>query len=266
MCTLYEVTRAGYYKWRVRGLSKRAVEDELYSKEIERVHRQSESRYGSPRVHEQLIREDVPISRRRVERLMRENQLKGCAYEIHRALPGMRDFFVSVKNKVHKLDVTTINQVWVGDVTYLKVNGKMRYLATVMDRYSRLIVGWALGRKKTTALTKTALNKAIRSRSPDCMPIFHSDRGSEYLSAEFKAHLEKEGITQSVNRPKRMTDNIHMESWYKSMKSEMYHHRVFSNDRTLRRAIDSYIDFYNEFRLHSSLEYMTPREYEQAYA
>lgn len=266
MCKLYEVTRAGFYKWRGRGLSQRAVDDKRYSKEIERVHQQSKCRYGSPRVHEQLVREDVKISRRRVERLMRENLLIGCATQVQNALPGMRAFFISVNNKVHKLEVTTSDQVWIGDVTYLKVNGKMRYLATVMDRYSRLIVGWALGKKKTSALTKAALNKAIKSRSPDCMPIFHSDRGSEYLSAEFKAHLEKEGITQSVNRPKRMTDNIHMESWYKSMKSEMYHHRVFSNDRALRRSIDSYIDFYNEFRLHSSLEYMTPREYEQAYA
>lgn len=166
-------------------------------------------------MHEQLVREDVKVGRRRVERLMRKNKLVGCATEVTLAQPGQQRFFVSVKSKVHKLEVTSSDQVWVGDVSYLKVDGKMRHLATVMDRFSRLIVGWALGRNKARALAKSALNIAIRSRSPDCMPIFHSDRGSEYLSAEYKRHLKKEGITQSVNRPKRMTDNIHMETWYK---------------------------------------------------
>lgn len=263
MCRSLGVTRGGYYAWRNRAPSKRDTEDKHWLSKIWQTHEDSEQRYGSPRVHEQLLRDgESGIGRRRVERLMRDNGLVGCATTLHRTIAaGVNKHYVSVSNSVRSITITAPNQVWVGDITYVSVNGKKRYLATVMDRFTRELLGWALGRRRTCSLTRRALAAARAFRGEPCLPIFHSDRGSEYLGSSFKRYLANAGITQSVNRPNRMTDNSHMESWNKSMKSEMYHRRDFNSEGALRRAISRYVDFYNEVRLHSSLGYLTPREY-----
>ena len=264
MCALYGVTRGGFYAWQRRQPSARTSQDARLTERIRQVHAQSRGYYGSPRVARQLRCEGESVGRRRVARLMRGARLQGrSARRYHRSMVRQRAFFASAPNQQRAQMVQAPNQVWVGDVTYLKVAGQWRYLAVVMDRHSRRVLGWSLSMRRDAALTRDALRHSVRKRQPAPGLMFHSDRGIEYAAFEYRNELARLGIMQSMNRPGKMNDNAHMESFFHSMKAEDLHGRRFDNDEQLRQALRSYIEFYNQQRLHSALRYLSPVAFER---
>lgn len=246
-------------------MSKRAKENQSLLEKIQRIYDESRTTYGSPRVHAQLLREGEKVSLGRVERLMREACLVGKAARIYRrkALPKVP--FHSLANL--RLDIPEpdgVDQQWVGDVTYLKVSGQWRYLAVVMDLYSRRIIGWKLDNHRTAVVTRAALRQALSHRKIGRGLIFHTDRGSEYGAWLLRNELKKHGMLSSMNRAESVTDNAHMESFFRSMKTESTKGIEFKTEHELRMTLASYIDdFYNTKRLHSSLGYKTPMEYDK---
>lgn len=261
MCRLYEVTRAGYYAWRTREPSARRLGNERLLKQIEQVHASSGGTYGSPRIQRALCVRGVHVGKNRVARLMRKHQIRARAARIYRPNAGVHRFFEAIpKQRLKALSVNP-NVVWLGDITYLKLGASWRYLATVMDRCTRRVIGWSLGPKKNVKLTLQALDRAVHRRHPRPGLIFHSDRGTEYAGYVFRDRLAELGIVQSMNE--RVNDNAHMESFYHSMKSEVIHATSFAHERHLYEAVGEYIRFYNERRLHSSIGYVAPATYER---
>jgi len=264
MCALLGVTRGGFYAWARRQPSERQLQDAELIEQVREVHERSRGYYGSPRVTGQLRRQGVTVGRRRVARLMRRARLQGRSARLYRrAKVGQRAFFASVPNHQRERSIDAPNQVWVGDVTYLKVGGQWRYLAVVMDRHSRRIVGWSLSARRDAALTSEALQHSVRNRQPASGLVFHSDRGIEYAAFEYREQLARHGIVQSMNRAGRMNDNAHMESFFHSMKAEELYGKTFTDDEQLRQALRSYIAFYNQQRIHSALRYLPPVVFEQ---
>jgi putative transposase len=154
----------------------------------------------------------------------------------------------------------------VGDITYLKVGALWRYLAVVMDKCSRRIVGWSFGRNKDVQLTLRALNRAVYNRRPRAGLVFHTDRGIEYAAGAFTQRIAQLGFTQSMNRPGKVTDNAFVESFFHSLKAEAFHGNRFNQDEEVAGVLRSYLPFYNRDRLHSSLNYVSPATYEQRLA
>lgn len=266
MCRVYGVTRAGFYAWRSRGPSRRARENESLSGQIRQVHQASRGTYGSPRVYQRLQELGVPVGENRVARLMSRRGIQGRWATLRYTSPNLKKFFGSLPNQQGEHPAEQPDQVWVADITYLKVGAIYRYLAVVMDRCSRRIVGWAFGRQKNAALTLRALNHAVARRRPKPGLIFHTDRGIEYYAHAFRERLKQLRITQSMNRPGKVTDNAFMESFFHSMKADVIHGCTFTEDRQLLTVLRSYFPFYNHSRMHSSLNYVSPAAYENQLA
>jgi transposase InsO family protein len=195
---------------------------------------------------------------------MRETGLTGRLVRVTRRQPGLQRFYQATDNlRRREPKPRVMNAQWVGDVTYLKAGARPCFLAVVMDVYSRKIVGWTLGMDRTVNLTARAMQQALRSRALAPGLIFHSDRGIEYGAYRYRDVLTQHGIRPSMNRPRCCQDNAHMESFFHSMKTEELYGKIFTDDQQLRQTLSSYIAFYNQQRLHSSLRYLPPAVFEQ---
>lgn len=195
---------------------------------------------------------------------MRLAGFQGRVVRVTRRVPGVQKFYERNENlRLTEPVPNSINKQWVGDLTYIKTLERSCYLATVMDLYSRRIVGWALGKDRTTALTCKALNSAIRQRNPAPGLIFHTDRGVEYGGIKLREIIERHGLLPSMSRSYHSQDNAHMESFFHSMKIEWIRGKRFVTMDELKGALQSYVRFYNQDRLHSGIGYDSPVEYER---
>ena len=265
LCELYGVTRAGFYAWRRRPLSAHAEQDRELSEQIAAIFTVHHGRYGSPRIHRELIGAGWRLSRRRVERLMRAAGLRARVARVYRANPALHRFFGQHPNRLPAAGARRPDQVWVGDVTYLPVAGRWHFLAVVLDQCSRRVLAWTLGRRRDAHLTRQVLDAAVRRRRPPRGLVFHSDRGSEYVGATLRDRLRVLGIRQS-SALRGPEDNAHMESFFHSLKAELVHGVRFETETALRQAIAGYVRYYNHRRIHSALAYRTPVDYESCAA
>jgi transposase InsO family protein len=264
LCEWLGVSRSGYYDWRRREISKRAREDVVLLDKIRAIHQHSREAYGSPRIHRSLKHAGIHVGENRVARLMKENGIIGRVVTVTRRAPKLRQFQQAGLNlRLGKSAPTRFNEQWVADLTYIKVEQRYLHLITIMDVYSRRILGWSLCKTRTADDVLPLLRRVIRKRRPDPGLIFHTDRGIEFMAYAIQQELEKCGLRRSYNRLGHCTDNAHMESFYHSLKGELIRGRVFASVQHLRTALSSYIDgFYNRARLHSGIDYTSPINYE----
>jgi len=267
-CNWLGVSTSGYYDWRLRKPSNRELADAELTLLIKDIYDDSEGRYGSPRVYRALQKKGIYVGKTRVERLMRTTGLVARVTQVTRSPSGLKHYLRTGENlRFGGERPTAIDQVWVADITYLKVMRQWVYLSVIMDLYSRRIIGWSLDESRTTALTKRTFQNALQKRNAKEGLIFHTDRGVEYRGQVFQDELKRNGFQHSLNRLGHCTDNGHMESFFHSMKGELTRGRTYNTMDELRYELAGYINqFYNAKRLHSGIGYYSPIEYEQLVA
>ena len=265
-CRLLEVSRAAYYSWSKHIPSERQLSDEALAGRISEIHARSRGTYGAPRIARMLRREGVCVSKKRVARLMAELGLAGRCKRRHKRTtipdPAAQAAADLIK-RVFGPGTVELDRVYVGDITYLRTWEGWAYLATVIDLASRRVVGWSIADHMETSLVSDALTTAIQARRPEPGFVFHSDRGSQYTSDEFRHLLAAHQGIQSLSRKGQCWDNAVGESWFATLKEELIHRQSWATRAQVRRAVFEFIEvFYNRQRLHSSLDYLSPAEYE----
>lgn len=259
------VTRSGYYAWLRCPESKRKRENERLLFLIRVAHKQSKGIYGSPRVHEQLVKEGEKCSEVRVAKLMAANGIRAKQEKKFVVTTDSKHDEPVADNVLdRKFEVDAPNKVWASDITYIPTDEGWLYLAGVLDLCTRSAVGWSMGDSLESSLVMDALEMAYGRRQPERGLLHHSDRGSQYASIEYRDLLERYGMEQSMSRKGNCWDNAPMESFFGTLKRELVHHTRYRTKQEARKDIFEYIErFYNRKRLHSSLGYMSPAEFER---
>ena len=269
LCRAFEVSRSGYYDWSKRREEPgpRALEDAALRPRITAIHQEHEGTYGSPRIQRELAHAGQRHGRNRIARLMRELGLSGQQNARFKVVTTDSNHDLPIApNRLRATVATRPNQIWVGDITYIKTAQGWLYLAAIMDLYSRRIVGWGMSERIDTALVLMAWQMAQEHRPAPGELIFHSDRGVQYASAEYRQALQAQGALPSMSRRACCYDNAAMESFWSTLKRELVYRRDFFIHEQARREIFAYIETrYNRKRLHSSLRYMSPVDFENQF-
>jgi putative transposase len=267
LCETLEVSPAGYYAWRQCPSSAQEQRRDTLLVEIRAVHAEVKARYGSPRIHAELVARGHDCCVNTVAKLMRDNGIAAKTARKFRCTTTDSDHDLPVAENLldRQFHPPGANEVWLADITYIPTREGWLYLAAVEDLYSRRVVGWAMAEHMESRLVVDALEMAVQRRLPDEGLLAHSDRGSQYASEHYQRLLAKHGIACSMSRRADCWDNAPMESFFASLKKELVHGADFATRAEARAAIFEYIEvFYNGQRRHSSLGYVSPAEYEQA--
>ena len=265
LCDVLGVSPAGYYAWRTRPESQRAAANRDLVDDIQQVHREAYGRYGSPRIHAELRAQGRGASRGRIERLMRHHGIRAIMARQRRVrtTDSRHDFPIAANLLERNFTATAPNRIWLADITYVETDQGWLYLATVLDLYSRKIVGWAMCDHLRADLPLAALRMAISAQRPEAGLIHHSDRGVQYASAEYRKVIQSAGFQASMSRKGDCYDNAPMESFFHTLKTELVHHRHYATREQASRYIFAYIEgFYNRTRRHSAIGYISPIEME----
>lgn len=267
MCQIFGVSRSGYYAWLKRPESSRLSQNKQLLQKIRSVYKISRGNYGSPRITKALKKDGISCSKNRVARLMKQAQIMAKTKKKYKATTNSKHNFPVAENILNQnFKVEQPNQVWVADITYIPTGEGWLYLAAVEDLFHRKIVGWAMDSTMTRKLTIDALRQGIQRYRPSKGLLHHSDRGSQYASHDYQQVLKSHGITPSMSRKGNCYDNACMESFFGTLKRELIYGNHFKTRAEARQAIFEYIEvFYNRIRLHSSIGYMSPNEYEAAF-
>ena len=265
MCRLLEVSRSGFYGWLRRGPSARAMEDERLEAAIQRLFAAHHRRPGSPKMTELLRAEGWQVSPSRVARRMRALGLRSICRRARRVTTDSEHGLAVAPNLLaRQFNPSGPDQVWASDLTYLRTRDGWLYLTVVIDLYSRLVVGWALSDSLSHHAVLRALRRAIGRRRPARGLLFHSDRGVQYACHDFTEALSTHGFVQSMSRKADVWDNAVLESFFRVLKSELADHVVWEGYTDSHRALFEYIEvYYNRQRLHATLGYLTPAQFEQ---
>jgi len=266
MCRVLAVSPGGYYDWRGRPTSERTQRREALVVAIKAVHGEVKARYGSPRIHAELVARGMPCGVNTVAKLMRDEGIAAKTRRKFRCTTDSNHDRPVAENVLdRRFEPAAANQAWTADITYVATGEGWLYLAAVEDLYSRRIVGWSMSSRIDSRLVVDALEMAVASRLPGEGLVAHSDRGSQYASEHYQGLLSGHGIVCSMSRRANCWDNAPMESFFASLKKELTRGEIFATRAEARASLFEYIEvFYNRVRRHSSLGYRSPIEYERA--
>jgi putative transposase len=266
MCELARVSRAGYYRHLIEAAPDEAeMTARAAIQEIALAHRR---RYGYRRVVREIRQQrGIAINHKRVLRIMREDNLLAIRYRKYILTTDSRHEQTVYVNLAARMTLTGVNQLWVADLTYIRLQAEFVFLAVVLDRYSRRVIGWALDRSLSARVALNALREAVARRQPPPGVVHHSDQGIQYACSDYVTELEKYGMTPSMSRPANPYDNAACESFMKTLKQEEIYCQQYRNMEELDQHLEEFLErYYNRQRLHSALGYRTPEEFEKAAA
>ena len=264
MCSVLEVSRSGFYAWFKRAESPREQENRRLTNLIVEIHKKSRETYGSPRIFAELQARGERCGKNRVARLMKKAGIRSKVRRKFRVTTDSSHALPVAPNLLDQHFVSSHpNEIWMADITYIPTDEGWLYLASILDLFSRTVVGWSMDSTMKTGLALDALRMAIGCRRPGLGLLHHSDRGSQYASSDYQELLKQHGMICSMSRKGNCYDNAVKESFFHTLKTELVHHVRYPTRATARASLFDYIGvFYNRERRHSSLGYLTPEEFE----
>jgi putative transposase len=269
-CLTLEVSRSGYYDWLERPMSNRKIENEKLGLELKRHWQESRETYGLPRLHEKLKDDGYKVGKNRVRKIMKKNNIEGVGKKKFKVVTTDSNHRLPIADRVfraenHDVQVTKPNQFWGGDITYINTDEGWLFLSIFLDLFTRKAVGFAMSNTMTADLVIDSLNMSLTRQGLAIADELtaHSDRGSQYASSDYNDKLAAHKITASMSRKGNCYDNAFVETFFRTLKVELVYRTKFETRAEAKAAIFEFIEvWYNRQRLHSSLDYMTPEEYE----